>query len=124
MTNVRLALLFSFLSTGMIVAVGCGDDDAAAPASPDGGGGGGPDTSVTPDTGGNPNPNAFTIPSTGGTASVALPGGAKVDFVFPASAGGKTVVLTPSDATSIGWPADQFAGVIKMEPDGTTFAPT
>ena len=120
MTNVRLALLFTFLSTGLVVAVGCGDDDAAAPSLPDGGGGG-PDTSVATDTGAG-DPNAFTIPSTGGTASVALPGGAKVDFVFPASAGGKTVVLTPSDATSIGWPADQFAGVIKMEPDGTTFA--
>jgi hypothetical protein len=32
------------------------------------------------------------------------------------------VTLTPTDSTAIGWPAGQFSDVIKMEPDGTTFA--
>ncbi|HEY1533539.1 MAG TPA: hypothetical protein VGF76_05960, partial [Polyangiaceae bacterium] len=63
-----------------------------------------------------------TIPAGGGNVPVALPSGQVVTFVFPASAAGKSVTLTPTDSTAIGWPAGQFSDVIKMEPNGTTFA--
>jgi len=63
-----------------------------------------------------------TIPAGGGNVPVALPSGQLVTFAFPASAAGKSVTLTPTDSTAIGWPAGQFSDVIKMEPDGTTFA--
>ncbi len=63
-----------------------------------------------------------TIPAAGGDVPVSLPSGQLITFKFPASAAGKHVTLTPTDATAIGWPAGQFSDVIKMEPDGSTFA--
>ncbi|MEP7052295.1 MAG: hypothetical protein ABJB12_18155 [Pseudomonadota bacterium] len=63
-----------------------------------------------------------TIPEAGGDVPVSLPSGQVITFTFPASAAGKHVTLTPTDATAIGWPAGQFSDVIKMEPDGSTFA--
>lgn len=63
-----------------------------------------------------------TIPAAGGDVPVSLPDGQVITFTFPASAAGKHVTLTPTDATAIGWPAGQFSNVIKMEPDGSTFA--
>lgn len=91
------------MACGLAVAQGCSDDASQTSPGADAGAG------------------SFTIPAAGGTATVQVPGGT-IDFVFPASAGGKTVTLTLSDAAAIGWPADQFGAVIKMEPDGMQFA--
>jgi hypothetical protein len=44
-----------------------------------------------------------------------------VGFNFPASAAGLDIILTPTTAQSIGWD-NRFDDVIRMEPDGTTFA--
>ncbi len=96
----RCALLGLVLAGGMVSVQACSSDDAAAPVG----------GSVT-----------YAIPANGGTARVTLSSGATVDFVFPPSAGGKTVTLTPSDAAALGWPGDQFSAVIRLEPDGTTF---
>src|SRR3954471_14097156 len=64
----------------------------------------------------------FKIPKKGGSVTVMGPGDTQIDFHFPANAAGTMVTLTPISAAEIGWPADQFAQVIRMEPDGTKFA--
>ncbi|HKP57565.1 MAG TPA: hypothetical protein VJV78_12630, partial [Polyangiales bacterium] len=68
-------------------------------------------------------PVKFAVPENGGAVEVPGMNGAEpTKFEFPASSGGMMVTLTPVAATEIGWPADQFAEVIRMEPDGATFA--
>src|SRR5262245_28417622 len=64
----------------------------------------------------------FSVPDKGGTVEVKTRSGETLAFDFPASAAGKDIALTPSDAASIGWTAETFRDVIKMEPDGTQFA--
>jgi len=53
---------------------------------------------------------------------VSTPSGNVLVFDFPASAAGVSVTLTPTTASSIGWPVGKFEDVIQMEPAGTTFA--
>jgi hypothetical protein len=68
-------------------------------------------------------PVKFAVPEKGGAVEVPSQSGAEpTKFEFPASSAGKMITLTPVAASEIGWPADQFAEVIRMEPDGATFA--
>jgi hypothetical protein len=119
---------------------GCGDDDsgttpdAAVDSGASGTGGGGSgghtgkpgkDAGSSHDAGDPTNPVLkpvkFKIPKSGGTTKVTLAGGDEVEFTFPGSAAGKEITLTPTTASSIGWPTDQFSAVIRMEPDGLKF---
>jgi hypothetical protein len=63
----------------------------------------------------------FTIPEEGGEVDVALPNGESVNFEFPASAAGRTVILTPTDGSAIGWGATEFPHVIALSPHGAEF---
>ncbi len=64
---------------------------------------------------------SYTVPKAGGSVRVVGKTGMIVDFEFPKTASGKAIVLTPVAASDIGWPTTQFAEVIKLEPDGSTF---
>lgn len=63
----------------------------------------------------------FTVPAGGGNVDVNA-GGVKLTFTFPASAAGKNIVLTPTDAAGVGWTGAPFLGVVKLEPAGERFA--
>ncbi len=64
---------------------------------------------------------SFKVPKAGGKVTVKSPDGSTLVFDFPKSAAGLDIKLTPVSAASIGWPAGQFAQVLRMEPDGTQF---
>ena len=108
MPNVRRRFVVSSfaLLVGAGFGAGCGDDGG----NDGGGGGAGPGGGVT-----------YSVPEGGGSVDVKTASGNVLTFEFPASAAGKTLTLTPSTATSIGW-GKQFDDVIRMEPDGTQFA--
>ncbi|HKU43917.1 MAG TPA: hypothetical protein VJR89_37410, partial [Polyangiales bacterium] len=90
--------------------VACGDDDDD---SVDAGG----DAGATQGK-----PVKFAVPAKGGTVQVQSANGEMTtSFDFPASAAGQMVTLTPVPAKEIGWPEEQFAEVIRMEPDGAKF---
>jgi hypothetical protein len=119
MKSSRLA---SLVCAGWLVAVvieGCSSDDN--PGIGEGTGNDGGTVSVH-DSATGATPTHFTVPPSGGSVDVATPSGTKLSFDFPPSAAGKAIVLTPTDAASIGWAASDFKDVIKMEPDGTVFA--
>lgn len=116
-------------AAGLLVLNACSTEDAGAAAgsdaSTDSGAGGNSDggtgsDSSTLDDAGKTKTVSFTVPSGGG--SIDVQGNAmKMSFTFPASAAGKAITFTPGAPTDIGWPAGQFAEVIKMEPDGERF---
>lgn len=82
-----------------------------------------PDASVRFDAGSGvpPGPITFEVPSRGGRVRVLAGDGLPITFDFPVSAAGAQVTLTPVSASAIGWPDEQFAEVIRMEPDGMQF---
>ncbi|HMJ12654.1 MAG TPA: hypothetical protein VK524_14625, partial [Polyangiaceae bacterium] len=104
---------------GLIAAVlamgGCSSGGKDTPATGGSGGAGG--SSGSGGSGG----ITFTIPENGGPVDVTTDSGNVVHFEFPASASGRTVVLTPTSASAIGWPEGEFADVIDLSPDGVTF---
>jgi hypothetical protein len=67
-------------------------------------------------------PVEFMVPKEGGSVMVEGRNGMPVAFEFPPEASGMMITLTPTMAASIGFPESQFSEVIKLEPDGATFA--
>jgi hypothetical protein len=100
----RAAVVLAWLSVTTVLVEGCSGDVST------------PSGATAPTT------VSYTIPQGGGSIDVGTPSGNKISFDFPASAAGKAITLTASDAASIGWSAADFHDVIKMEPDGTQFA--
>jgi hypothetical protein len=122
----RLGLAAGILvSSAAAALLACGSDPA--PASP---ADAGSDRTVTPPPpppgeGGADAPSGatvYTVPAGGGTVTVTMPSGNTISMTFAASAAGTTVTLTPATGTDIGWTAADFSDVLKMEPNGTTFA--
>jgi hypothetical protein len=103
-----VTILWALCSIGIVVE-GCSSDSSTPPSS------------VPTADAASSSSVTFTVPTSGGAVGVSVPSGATVSFAFPPSAAGKTLVLTPTDATSIGWAAGDFQDVIRMEPDGTQF---
>ncbi len=119
---------------GLLVLDACSSDDVASNAPSNDGGTGGSDSAAPPTPGNDASPGdggapgdgggtvqSFTVPAGGGSIDVSGKS-MKLTFQFPASAAGKTITFEPKAATDIGWPAGQFAEVIKLGPDGERFA--
>lgn len=107
----------------LTASTACGGDARkgvpAAPGAPDD-----RDAASAPDAGKlvvSPGPVAYEVPAGGGATTVMASDGTLVVFDFPASAAGTPISLTPIAASAIGWPDEQFAQVIRMEPDGMQF---
>lgn len=99
-------------------AAGSGGEtsDAAAPGTPDAASGN--SDGAAPDGSA---PASFTVPTAGGNLMVVGLSGQAISFMFPASAAGEDITLTPRSAADIGWPDGTFGDVIEMAPDGLVF---
>ncbi len=120
MRTLRVVALSSCVCLIGALVYGCSSDDPVA-TSP----GATPEAGTQPGTDGAttiPPPVGYTVPAGGGAVDVPTASGKMLTFEFPPSAAGKAIVLSATDAASIGWTAGDLSDVIKMEPDGTQFA--